>query len=51
MSSESFIYQNRRWASAGRPDCVAERGMVASKHPFIGEAGLKMIGVSAPDAM
>jgi len=52
MSSDSFTYQARQWAGAGRPDCVAERGMIASKHPLIGEAGLKMIrkGGNAVDA-
>ena len=50
--SSNFIYQRRQWVGAGRPDCVAKRGMVASKHPFIGEAGLKMIekGGNAVDA-
>ncbi len=43
MSSDSIIRQTRKWTRAGRPDCVAERGMIASKHPLIGEAGLKMI--------
>ena len=52
MSSDSFTYQARQWTGAGRPDCVAERGMVVSKHPLIGEAGLKMIrrGGNAVDA-
>jgi gamma-glutamyltranspeptidase/glutathione hydrolase len=50
--SSNFIYQKRQWIGAGRPDCIAERGMVASKHPLIGEAGLKMIekGGNAVDA-
>jgi len=52
MSSDSFTYQTRQWTGPGRPDCVAERGMIASKHPLIGEAGLKMIrkGGNAVDA-
>ncbi len=52
MSSDSFTYQSRQWTGAGRPDCVAERGMIASKHSLIGEAGLKMIqkGGNAVDA-
>jgi gamma-glutamyltranspeptidase len=50
--SSNFIYQKRQWLGAGRPDCIAERGMIASKHPLIGEAGLKMIqkGGNAVDA-
>ena len=52
MSSDSFTYQARQWTGPGRPDCVAEKGMIASKHPLIGEAGLKMIrkGGNAVDA-
>ncbi|MBN2335838.1 gamma-glutamyltransferase, partial [Candidatus Bathyarchaeota archaeon] len=51
MNSD-FIYQPRRWVGAGRPDCVAENGMVASKHRLIGEAGTSMIkkGGNAVDA-
>ncbi len=52
MSSDSFTYQPRQWTRPGRSDCVSERGMIASKHPLIGEAGLKMIrkGGNAVDA-
>ena len=52
MSSDSFTYQARQWTGPGRPDCVAEKGMIASKHPLIGEAGLNMIrkGGNAVDA-
>jgi gamma-glutamyltranspeptidase/glutathione hydrolase len=37
---------------AGRHDCVAENGMVASKHPLIGEAGVRVMrkGGNAVDA-
>ena len=46
------VYQRRRWIGAGRPDCVAENGMVASKHPLIGEAGVDVMrkGGNAVDA-
>jgi gamma-glutamyltranspeptidase/glutathione hydrolase len=52
MSSDGFIYQKHRWTGAGRHPCVAENAVVASKHPLIGEAGLKMIrlGGNAVDA-
>jgi len=52
MGSEGFVYQKPRWVGAGRDDCVAGRAMVSSKHPLIGEAGLKMIrlGGNAVDA-
>jgi len=52
MSDQPLVYQRRRWIGAGRPDCVAENGMVASKHPLIGEAGVKMMrrGGTAVDA-
>ncbi|MCK4439232.1 gamma-glutamyltransferase, partial [Candidatus Bathyarchaeota archaeon] len=40
MVFDGFIYQERRWVGAGRHDCVAENGMVASKHPLIAEAGV-----------
>lgn len=52
MSESVFIYQLRRWGGPGRYDGVAPNGMVASKHPFIGEAGCKMIrrGGNAVDA-
>jgi len=52
MSDQPPVYQSRRWVGAGRPDCVAENGMVASKHPLIGEAGVKMMrrGGTAVDA-
>src|SRR4030043_192060 len=52
MVSEGFVYQRPRWTGAGRDDCVAGRAVVSSKHPLIGEAGLKMIklGGNAVDA-
>ena len=52
MSSEGFVYQKHRWTGAGRHPCVAENAVVASKHPLIGEAGLKMVrlGGNAVDA-
>jgi gamma-glutamyltranspeptidase/glutathione hydrolase len=52
MSSPPIIYQNRRWIGAGREDCVASNGMVASKHQLIGEAGIAMMrrGGNAVDA-
>ncbi|MCW4048897.1 MAG: gamma-glutamyltransferase [Candidatus Bathyarchaeota archaeon] len=52
MDCKNYIYQARRWMGAGRSDCVAEKGMVSSKHPLIGEAGVKMMkkGGNAVDA-
>jgi len=52
MSDSPNIYQARRWIGAGRHDCVAANGMVASKHQLIGEAGVEMMrrGGNAVDA-
>ena len=52
MVSDGFIHQERRWVGAGRHDCVAENGMVASKHPLVGEAGVSVMrkGGNAVDA-
>jgi gamma-glutamyltranspeptidase/glutathione hydrolase len=44
MSDSQNIYQTRQWVGAGRQDCVAANGMVASKHQLIGEAGVEMMG-------
>ena len=38
----THIRQSPRWIGAGRNDCIAENGMVSSKHPLIGEAGIKI---------
>jgi len=48
----SNIYQRRRWIGAERLDCVARNGMVASKHPLIGEVGVEIMkkGGNAVDA-
>ncbi len=52
MVSKKDIYQKRRWVGAGREDCVASNGMVSSKHPLIGEAGVNIMhkGGNAIDA-
>ena len=52
MDSTGFIYQKRRWTGATRHDAVARHGMVAAKHPLIGEAGVSMMkrGGNAVDA-
>jgi gamma-glutamyltranspeptidase/glutathione hydrolase len=52
MSSPLYVYQRRRWVGAGRHECVAEKGIVASKYPLIGEVGLEMLrkGGNAVDA-
>jgi len=52
MSVLPYVYQNRHWIGAGRHDCVAENGMVASKHHLIGEAGVDVMrrGGNAVDA-
>ena len=52
MTSTPNVYQERRWIGAGRSDCIASNGMVVSKHPLIGEAGVAMMkqGGNAVDA-
>jgi gamma-glutamyltranspeptidase/glutathione hydrolase len=52
MSDSRNVYQARRWIGAGRHDCVAANGVVASKHQLIGEAGVKVMrrGGNAVDA-
>jgi gamma-glutamyltranspeptidase/glutathione hydrolase len=50
--SSPYVHQKRRWVGAGRPDCIARHGMVASKHPLIGKAGVDVMrkGGNAVDA-
>jgi gamma-glutamyltranspeptidase/glutathione hydrolase len=50
--SDQHVYQKRRWHGAGRYDCIAPNGMVASKHPLIGKAGSDIMkqGGNAIDA-
>jgi len=52
MSSSPYVYQKDRWIGSGRVDCVAENGMVASKHPLISKAGIDALrrGGNAVDA-
>jgi len=52
MAASKYNYQTRRWAGAVRQDCVAENGMVASKHRLISETGVDVMrrGGNAVDA-
>lgn len=52
MSSNPYIYQQKRWMGASRHDCVAKNGMVAAKHPLIGKTGIDIMkkGGNAVDA-
>ena len=52
MTKLSYVYQRRCWIGAERLDCVARNGMVASKHPLIGEVGVDIMrkGGNAVDA-
>ncbi len=48
----SYLYQHRQWDRVTRGDCLAKNGMVAAKHPLIGEAGVDIMrkGGNAVDA-
>ena len=48
----SYVPQSPRWIGASRNDCIAENGMVSSKHSLIGKAGIKIMknGGNAVDA-
>ena len=52
MEKEQLVYQSRRWTGATRFDCIAPKGMVASKHRLISETGAKILaaGGNAVDA-
>jgi len=52
MAASKYNYQTRRWTGAVRQDCVAENGIVASKHHLISETGVDVMrrGGNAVDA-
>ncbi len=48
----SYTYQRRKWIGGLREPCIAEHGLVASKHRLIGEVGVDIMrkGGNAVDA-